>query len=336
MSLTIENEKFTIFGSGYEQTRNDSGDGSKEILVLNYNADYACFNSTGEYCWVSINTGGRGIRKLETTNWTEVNQGNVPTDHWGLYHPTNVPNDLGVIVYSNNLVVFNLTTNEIIKTGTLSNVGTLLSDRDCVYDEDENIIRLVTTNSSSGLTISIDLDDLTTTSVSTVGRSCGFIDFDSIYSQQGPQWFTDYAKVYAHNVNGANEWTVTANASGGSGFPNVAVVGLARGNGYFYLPSYVNGKWVMGEYSGVPNLETPLPNRVFGEFPSKPELIVDSRYYAPYTNGRGLACFNSNLGLYVTDFNTLRRVSTSHKPYAVSNHMAIVNMGLYQTGVVYF
>lgn len=31
MSLTIENEKFTIFGSGYEQTRNDSGDGSVDI-----------------------------------------------------------------------------------------------------------------------------------------------------------------------------------------------------------------------------------------------------------------------------------------------------------------
>lgn len=336
MSLTIENEKFTIFGSGYEQTRNDSGEGQKEILVLNYQVDYACFDATGQYCWVSISTGNRGIRKLETTNWTEVNQGSVPTFYGGLYHPTNVPNNYGLIVRSNTLYLFDLTTNEILKTGTVSDVASLAGTYDCVYLEDENAIRVCSTSGSSGTIYTFYLDDLTTSRVAFVGRPCGFIDDDSIYSQQGPQWLTDYAKVYSHNANGSTDWTITATGAGGQGFPNVAVVGLARGNGYFYLPSYINGKWVMGEYLGVPDLETPSPERVFGEFPSKPSLIVGTRYFVPYTNGRGLACFNSDLGLYVTDFNTLRRVAPSYAPYATTNRMALVGMGINRTGVVYF
>ena len=133
---TITYEKFTIFGHGYDATRNDSGTGAKEAVIHDLTAEYCAIDETGKYAWI-VGGGGR-LYKLNIATW-EQQAHSIPVVG-SLYHPCNVANNYGVIFVSNTrVVVFDLTTGEILKDFAPSSSGTFsqpIQHCDCILVDD--------------------------------------------------------------------------------------------------------------------------------------------------------------------------------------------------------
>ena len=91
---TIMYEKFTIFGHGYDATRNDSGRGTASH-EMDFTAYGAMIDETDTYLWV-VNGGTGNLQKYRISNMTEVEQSTVPTTANIILHPSNVDNNIGV------------------------------------------------------------------------------------------------------------------------------------------------------------------------------------------------------------------------------------------------
>lgn len=152
MSYNIENLSFTIFGSGHDSIRTDSGDGMTSFL---YSCDYAAFDSTGQYLWVVTKNGeiaDQKIRKLDTTTWEEVPHAFENVDVHSeatsgfLVGIENTNSNLGVLVIgANRIVVFDLTTDEIYNdiSGNLYRIDSNYAPRATL---DGDVIRIVGTS----------------------------------------------------------------------------------------------------------------------------------------------------------------------------------------------
>lgn len=327
-NIPIGKLKFSVFGRGYDDVRGNSGTGASAPDTLNFYPAQAAFDSTGQYCWILISNGG--LHKFSTTTWQMVDQGEVPTNALGFYHPSNVDNNIGFSYYGGVAYVFNLTTNEIISTGEISGFAYNGSLMDCILIDDDKL-RLASngqTRATNGI-FTIDLNDFSW-SVTTHYNSgfSGFIDNDSVYAYYEPEWFYQTGRIFSANASGGEDWSRGASQAGGSAFDKITLQG-ATAKGYVYIPSYVNGKWTLGKYSGLSGFdyETPSPIKTFGEFPSKPTMYSTTNrgtWYATYTNGRTKACFGSTYGLYVTDFNDMWLIAEgNYQPLAICDGMIL-------------
>jgi len=292
---TITYEKFTVFGSGFDATRNDSGSGAKEAVIHNLTAEYCAIDETGTYAWI---VGSARLYKFNIATWEQESH-SLPAG--SLYHPCNVANNYGVIFVSNTrVVVFDLTTGEIIKgfapSGSFSQP---LQHCDCILVDD--VIYLVqlnhTQNNVSLKKVFLNEEDATQLIITNGVECCGFASDSLIYGYWAKQWFSQVSSAYAWTLDGNTEWSVTEPSTSESF--NVRLFTLC-GNGYLYAISFKEGKWVMGEYgiSTAPDFVTPLPLRTFGEFPS----VVDIQNKVVYNQGKTKSAFVTNADTYLVDF----------------------------------
>lgn len=327
MSATIQVNKlkFSVFGRGYDEVRNDSGRGGDEDIVLNMRIRYATFNSSGEYLWVD---NGGTLKKYRTSDWTEVSTSPVPTSTDFLFHPNNTDNDIGVTKSSGNLYIFDLTTNEVITSG--ANSLSTNNDVDCVIDDD--VIRIGTRRGqNSNYIYNIDMNDLSVQTITFSRDLCGFVDSKSMWGVYAPPWFSDAGHVSLVNAsNSSYDWDVTSQATGSDAFPNIGYSAFTS-NGKVYVPSYINLKWHIGEYNGMvaSDYETPLPNKKFAAFDSKIVLknTQNGQCYPIYSNEKKSASVQTNMGLYMTDFKEMYLLDDASQdlwiPKAMTNSMVL-------------
>lgn len=340
--------KFTVFGHGYDDDRGNSGTGSKtDTVVLPYGSRYAAFSNDGQYCWVKIDNGN--FTKFRTSDWTAVDKGNLPSSIYCVFHPNNTDNNYGLAMDGSSgngtLYLFNLTTNEIIKSYSNSTLQITALNYDCVISG--NTIRLewlATSGNAHTLLYAIDTDDLSLSYVDIYRAVNGFIDANNIQVYSGPQWFSDHGYIQSMNYSGSYNWSIESSDVGSGTFPNLIYRALT-GNGKIYIPTYINNKWRMGEYTGLsaPTLEPPTPIRVFGEFQgSSIDLVGYNGLMYAYSNTRKNCAFASSEGLYVTDFNDLTlidsgTVGSAWYPLAMTDEMIICkDHYTRQTKVFYF
>ena len=334
MSYAIENLKFTIFGHGYDATRNDSGDGAIEPTIHDMTAEYCAIDEAGKYAWI-VGGGGR-LYKLNIATW-EQQAHSIPFVG-PLYHPCNVANNYGVIFESNTrVVVFDLTTGEIIKdfapSGTFAQP---LQCCDCILVDD--VIYLVqlnhTQNSATLRKVFLNEEDATSSVIASGVECCGFANDGLIYGYWAKQWFSQVSSAYAWTLNGNTEWSVTEPSTSESF--NVRLFTLC-GNGYLYAISFKEGKWVMGEYgiSTAPEFVTPLPLRTFGEFPT----VTDIQANVVYSQGKTKAVFQTNKGTYYTDFQKVRTLDENISdlvPLAMNDKLVISSFNAYRKVAVHY
>lgn len=334
MSYEIENLKFTIFGHGYDATRNDSGTGEIEPTIHDMTAEYCAIDETGTYAWI---VGGGRLSKIKISDWSSEPH-SLPVAP--LYHPCNVANNYGVLFSDSRIVIFDLTSGEILHdiSGTFSSrVGTV----DCILVDDVIYIVKTSVARANATVVQISLENESVSySASISGVSCcGFSSDSLVYGYWAKEWFSQVSSIYSWTLNGAMEWSYTEPST--SEVFTAKVHGLC-GNGYLYLPTPEEGKWKLGEYLAdiAPNLIAPLPSRTFGEFATSPEFTAN---YC-YNNGKTKAVFQTNHSgtykTYLTDFTDFRELDESISdlvPLAMNNRLVISRFnGFRQVAVHYF
>ena len=298
---------FSVFGRGYDDARGNSGNGSKKA-VTNLGwlwTTCAVFDETGQYCWVRTDaSGNQALRKYRTDTWDSVDAGNISTGYSYIIHPCNVANNLGYAWNDSSSVLFDLTTNEIIVSSE-NHIPYASGRFECVLVDGKIRVTTMGQSRATNHIYIIDTEDLSITDVTYTGGCCGYVNDSGIYCYYEPMWFSDHGWRSKKNaVSGADVWFVSSQGSGSGAFANSAWQGLT-GHGNIYLPSYIGGKWVMGAYnaSSTPDFETPTPSRTFGEFSTHPGFR--GQYYSAYTDGKELAAWTTDIGLFVTDFENL-------------------------------
>ena len=333
MSYTIENSKFVIFGNGYDGVRNDSGDGLNEPEIHPLSTPtHAAFDTSGEYVYL---TGGSTIRKFRINPWEEVSV-NLPQG--SIYHPTNVENNIGIICHppnNNGITIFNLDTEEIITTFPTTAGYSFISD--CMMDGDDIYLIQKTNGNATAALRHIDLANDTYSYTAIYGANSGFVDTDTIYNYRAGTWYSDPTYANGYSLSYTSQWqgTYTTRAD----YP-VRFGGLCA-DGYLYLPTFLNGEWVMGVYDGnsVPTFE-PVPNpiRTYGNFGGDLSLVISGRQYFStcYNNGRTKAAFATTIGTFVTDFtNKLTKITDDKdQPLAMCDHYFVAPKGINQV-IVY-
>ena len=333
MSYTIENSKFVIFGNGYDGVRNDSGDGLNEPEIHPLSTPtHAAFDTSGEY--VYFTDGNYNIRKFRINPWEEIS---VALPKGRIYHPTNTENNIGIIYQTGEqkITVFNLDTEEVIKT--FASAGSYAYVADCMMDGDDVYLIQKTNGNASAQMRHIDLANETDSYASYHGAFCGFVDNDTFYGYTAGTWWSDPTYAYGKALSGSNQWRGTYSTS--ANYP-VRFGGLCA-DGYLYLPTFLNGEWVMGVYDGnsVPTFE-PVPNpiRTYGNFGGDLSLVISGRQYFStcYNNGRTKAAFATTIGTFVTDFtNKLMKITDDKdQPLAMSDHYFVAPKGINQV-IVY-
>jgi hypothetical protein len=325
MSLNVENLKFTIFGSGFNSTRNDSGNGEKIVPHPFPNAiQYGAIDSSGEFVWLS--DGFNYLRKFNILSWEEESH-SVPIGK--VYHPSNVSNNYGVLILpSDQTKVFDLRTNEILNN--IGNIPPVIPNgsHDSIVVND--VIYLVRFNSGqvNSPIVKVDLDNNSMSYTMLYNRATmGFIDDDTVYNYYSIAWYSEHYGIYGTSLNGTDKWGATAIGEGTAGFPNVLLSALCS-NEKIYVPTNI-GRWVLGEYDGTnaPDFDTPTPIRTFGEFSSEPRFEWQSGLFnIVYNNGRTKCAFATTAGTYFTDFQTLRKLSDNAVdmiPLAISDKYLI-------------
>lgn len=316
MSYNIENLSFTIFGSGHDSTRNDSGDGMTSFL---YSCDYAVFDSTGQYLWVVTKQGelaDRKIRKLDTTTWEEVphafenvDVSSVATSGF-LVGIENTNSNLGVLVTdSNKIFVFDLTTDTIYNTisGNLYRIDPNYAPRATLVGD---VIRIVGT--------SVDQSKYRAP-YATINLS------NNTYGQneQSGGWtisgfYNDTDITFANRNYGDRKALWGASISDGAGHvqtwgdfyiysDDITLDSFAKDN-YLYIPTEVGDIWRFGKYSVPPDFSS-LPADYIG--------INANTIASPacYTRGRTWASFLMSDGsLAVTDFTNYGILYTGNNP----------------------
>lgn len=335
MSATINYSKYVIFGSGFDATRNNSGEGEKEPDIRPFkNATTGAIDETGQFVWLSDEY--NYINKISIKDWT-IESHNV---HVGsIYHPCNVANNIGLSIHQDQTTVFNLTTGEVIKT--LSGLY-LNGIADCILIDDVIYLVKIMNGRSTVKVYKVDLENDTATEYSSTSQrtSCGFVDNDTIYMVYPAPWFSDYSVIYGYGLGGGTQWSRTASSSGSGGFANVALHALC-GNGHIYAFSNVNGGWRLGEYDGnsAPNFDIPRPTRTFGEFVSKPNLEwqTNKNNYV-YNQGKTKSAFATDIGTFYTDFSKVVKLTNSPsllKPLAMDDHVVVGQVNNTDIGVYY-
>lgn len=335
-SIPTSKSSFVIYGHGFDSTRADSGNGVIEPSIHDMTAEYCAIDETGKYAWI-VGGGGR-LYKLNIATW--VQQAHSIPIVGSLYHPCNVANNYGVIFRGGNsprVVVFNLTTGEILKdfapSGTFSQP---LQHCDCILVDD--VIYFVqlnhTQNNITLRKVFLNEEDATSSVIANGVECCGFASDSLIYGYWAKQWFSQVSSAYAWTLDGNTEWSVTEPSTSQSF--NVRLFTLC-GNGYLYAISFKEGKWVMGEYgiSTAPDFVTPLPLRTFGEFPS----VVDIQNKVVYNQGKTKAVFQTNNGTYYTDFQKVRKLDESLTdliPLAMNDKLVISSFNAYRKVAVHY
>lgn len=327
---TLTYEKFTIFGSGFDSTRNDSGVGMTEDIFRIGTVDFGAIDETGEYVWL---TDGYNYLYKYKIEGMERQTHSVPIG--SLYHPANVANNYGVIIppSGDRVIVFNLTDGTIIKTLSSSTyitdgVGETILVDDVIY-----YTRIVG-GRGTVLIYRFDLTNETVTTASFGNVACnGFVDENTLFMYYTPEWFHQTAVAYGVGTNGSTQWSLTASQSGGSGFNGVSITGALCGNGKIWIPTKKGDSWVMGMYNGnsTPNLNTPRPIKTFGRFESAPALEWQYRMFNYcYTQGKTKACFATTIGTYWTDFEHLEKLGNTPsalRPVAMNDHYIFSRSG---------
>ena len=332
-NLITHKIEFSVFGRGYDDDRGNSGSGAKEPDHISYGVNSACFDTTGRYCWVSLSSSGMmiGLRKLDVETMTFVDQGNIPRVN-NIYHPVNVDNNWGVCFSDNTTYIFDLTTNEIIYQISDSKFGNTTANISVTLDEESNILRFAYVEKASDnkyrQIFSYDIDNDSWSEVGWWDRACvGFIDVNSAYMHYYPVWFSSYYQAGSLNASGGTDWWVTAGIS--HKFDNLggAMWGLV-GRGKLFIPSYVDGAWVMGEYdaSSAPDFLTPSPVATFGQFNGWVEIDTFTCYTPEWTWG----AFGCAEGTFIADMvnREMYKISDSRlTPRAISEDRMICSNG---------
>lgn len=328
-NIAIGKLKFTVFGKGYDDERGNSGSGVKEGEVLNYGSRYAEIDATGRYIWVA---GDFGIRKIDTFTWEEVSMGDIPNWMHYINHPKNVSNNYGFVSeisgYGADMTgyIFDLTTNEIISSGDLTYRSGGGQD-DCILVDDVLIFASLTQGRASNYVTTLAIDDFTMTRTEGIGRSfVGFTDNSHIYGYYPKEWFYQDSNISLITTSGVWVWDVQR-----SNFNNVAVGGLTR-NGKIYVPSSIDGNWVLGEYpqTPAPDFDTPTPSRYFGVFNGYPNTVYNGVINVKYSTLRDIALIcTSDTGIYMTDFEDVYRISDTNttSALAINDEMAVIYNG---------
>lgn len=302
--IGINKIKFSVFGRGYDDDRGNSGEGFLEPVNTGIGVEQAVFDETGEFCWIVIYNGNYRLYKYETQNWTVVSQGSIPhAEH--IYHPTNVPNNIGICQSGGTTYVFDLTTNEIIKSASGGYGFGITTYMDMVLDEENNIVRFTFMSRNRANSIEIYSMSLDTFVVSSSGviydrQSNGFYDDVHVKTAYVPVWFYNWWNVYSVSYGGSTNWSIQATDPDSHSFTNIGydTWGLV-GHGKFYLPSLIDDAWVMGEYdaTSAPDLITPSPEKTYGQFTGRPSI----NEALAYSNGRKLGAFSCGEGTFVVD-----------------------------------
>lgn len=313
-AIDVGKLKFTIFGSGFEDDRANSGPGDKgDIDKYALGITSAVIDSTGDYIWMCARGNGVfpvGLHKYDFENWTEVAH-SIPTTssaYQCIVHPTNVANNYGVYIQGTDWTVFDLTDETVIISGSDPNLPfvTYSNERDCVLNGDHIYIASAIQTRTVQTVWDIDIVNGTFTETTAFNGdcSCGFFDDSNLYGYYPPVWFYQDKKYYSNTISGSHNWTVT---SPSDGTPNVSMSGFGR-NGLIYLPSKLYGSWRMGAYVGnvAPDLVTPKPLTYFGKFTAEPFITSHG-----FTTERTKCAFSSDLGVYVTDFDELIKIDSA-------------------------
>lgn len=336
MSLVIENLKFTIFGNGFDSTRNDSGSGAETYEKrIGYGASTACIDETSTYFWITQSQGqlpfkylGKGkISDLEPVEITTI-----PTNtRTNLYHPSNVANNYGIAFqnFGNNadVYVFDLTTDEVFYHFNI-NTGNFYDNEiaDCIMVGDD-VFYFALRGSGNAMMFKLDVTNETFTQTGSVyfsnGHGCGFVDNDTLYGYNNPVWFSDYAQRYGFDLTGGTQWSRQSSGSGSGGFPRCRERALCA-NGYIYLAVDVNGAWRWGKFDGNNggDFETPSPISTFGNFGNSDPRYNDFHVY--YNDGRTKCAYVNDDGMWITDFHDVDVVTEEYwKPLAVNEEYII-------------
>lgn len=329
MSLTIENEKFTIFGSGYEQTRNDSGEGMPEpdIHLLN-GINYGAIDETGEFVWLSD---GGNIYKFRIRPWENVGHS---IGSGSVFHPCNVENNIGLASATSTNKVFNLTTGEVIKT-IESGGGFSGWKCDSILVDDAIYLNIRNTQRNGLSLYKVDIENETVSlMLDEYNRlGCGFVDDDTIYSVFQAEWFSDYTRIYGYGFSGGVQWSGVSTDEDRL-FSKVDTSNGICGNGFIFVPSLVEGKWRLGMYGGnsTPDFLTPTPIKTIGEFASKPSLEWQFRNVdICFNQGKTKCAFATSIGTFYTDFDKklvkLSDTPSDFIPLAMDDHTIVGRRG---------
>lgn len=335
---SITYEKFTIFGSGFDQTRNDSGEGQKEPDYHNGNFTSAVIDSTGQYVWLAY--GSSNLKKYKIDTWEEQAH-SVPFGD--VTHPTNSDNNYALSCRINGVTVFDMTDGSIIATMNVPDANMASVPFDSVIDDDVIHVAKINTGRQSYAIQSFDVENQTYSMSSVMyNRSAyGFVDADTLYMLQPAQWQTDRTVIFGVSPSGATQWTDTAPESNPTYGNFINMRGALTGRGKIYAPTLYGGKWVLGEYDGnsVPDFLTPTPSKVIGEFASSPSIMWEySKFNICYNNGRTKSAFATDIGTFYTDFDTklvkIENDPNNFKPLAMNDHYIIGQKGTTQVCVL--
>lgn len=345
MSYSLQNEKFTIFGNGYDTSRNDSGFGAT-TKFLEMKVYSAAIDSSGSYVWFVTDD---GLKKYSTRTWTEVEQSTIPVGASQIVHPSNVSNNYGLVMVPNtdtlmDAYIFDLTDDSLIATipMTISVEGNLI-DWDSILANDKIYIvnRHYGSNASDRLLV-FDIVNRTFDNSTVFGNvGCnGFINTSLVYAVYTREWFYQTSTAYGVNFSGVAAWqnpSIDRN-------DYIHPWGFT-GNGKLYFPVLIDGEWHYGEFDGTtsPTFSPVSPIRTFGSFDTAPNLAPyisenERNIYIVYNEGRTKACALTSLGVLLTDFNNVNILSNiTMAPVAMNDRMVICsdyrNNNLYIIGI---
>lgn len=348
MSYTIEDSKFVIFGNGYDGTRNNSGEGSSIVRdTLNIGAYFGAFDITGQYCWIYTVTPSKRLIKYKTSDWTEVSHSiSIGQNDNVFVHPVNTDNNIGILISNEN----NQTTTTIfdLTDGTVT-----LQANSGYYISGSQLYECVIIGTTAYLmrrgeraviyALNCETGSLSQHSQQSSGMaSQGFIDNDMVFIHRMISWYGDYKGLGGASFSFSNQWWVNASVSGSSGFPYIAFNQYVGGNGYVYIPTYKNGKWGLGKYSGdsASDYETPNPIKVFGDTTNALEF---DHFGAVYSNEKSRALICATSGMYITNFDNLTYLApitdaqsyNVARPLCINNHFALISAPAYQYTRIY-
>lgn len=313
MSYNIENLSFTIFGSGHDSTRNDSGNGMTSFL---YRCDYAAFDSTNRYMWVVTVSGTqdeRKIRKIDTTTWQEVPhafQNINGVDVHFLAYIENTNSNLGILATTLlRTIVFDLTTDEIVTEihNTIWRIERGYYPRATLSGD---VIRIVGTSMDESTKwrapyVTINLANETMAQ----NNQDGGWTISSFYND------TDVTLARRNYGDRKALWGVTINDGASvtqqwSNFyiynDDITLDSFAKDN-YLYIPTKVGDIWRFGKYSVPPDFSS--PDDYIG-------INANTLVSPPtYTRGKTWASFLMSDGsLAVTDFVNYGILYTGNNP----------------------
>lgn len=319
MSITIgaNKSKFEVFGYGYNDTRNDSGDGMVTFL---WSCDYAAFDKTGSYLWVVTKHGevaDQKVRKIDTSTWEEVSHPWEEMDVHSsstagmLAYVESANSNLGIMVLNDgsHSIVFDLTTDEVYCTvsGNLYNMrGYYLR-----ATEKDGIVRIIGTTMDNSLYTAphatIDIENEIYALNSNPGGwtiTTFYNDTDMVLANR---YYGDRVATYGSRIAADSGTTQTWWVAGY--IDDVKLDSFASNDKLFFPTETAANIWQYGKYSVPPDISTPSPITVFG--------LNANTLATPacYTRGRTWAAFRTtDNALVVTDFVNSGILYTGNSP----------------------